>query len=370
LAKETAKNRYPNLDLRDDGVRTFLDAYLEGSAHPPLLFVGPEGFGKEHTAAELARKICCTADKPCEIGSDLCPSCEKATLFEHPGIHLVYPTPTQGTGEKPGDDEGDVGKILDVKREDFFASYTFPKKVSIRIARARAIIQRANSKPFGASHNVFVIVGVDTMREEAQNALLKILEEPPSHCVVILITESPNAILYTIRSRCQLLRFGPLTQPQIESLLVEYDEVAPAAARKIAALSRGSIQRARSLAAEEDEEARTNAYEVLAKLGDATDSWVIQNAMRLGRGRSRDAVARFLHEFATAYRDVMTGDEALYINRDQARALTALTDKWERKNLPAVLGRIIDTRDQILRRNLNIEAALVDLLLDIKHLRC
>ena len=50
--------------------------------------------------------------------------------------------------------------------------------------------------------------------------------------------------------------------------------------------------------------------------------------------------------------------------------LAKLTSRWEKKNLPVVLDRIVETRDQILRRNLNIEAALVDLLLDIKQLRC
>lgn len=369
MAKD-AKNRYPTIDLRDESVRTFLDAYLVGTTNPPLLFIGPEGSGKEFAAIELARKVNCTADEPCELGAELCPSCEKAVAFENPGIHLVYPTPTQGAGEKPGDDETDIGKILEAKREDLFTTHVFSKKVSIRIARARAIIQRANSKPFASSHNVFVIVRAETMREEAQNALLKLLEEPPSHCVLVFVTESPNAILYTIRSRCQRVRFGPLTPARLEALLTDYDGVAAPAAHKVAALSRGSIVRARSLAADHDEEARANVYDLLAKLGDATDSWAIRSALVLSRGRSRDAVARFLHEFAAAYRDIMTEDEDLYINRDQAPVLTALTSKWERKNLPAVVDRIGETRDQILRRNLNIEAALVDLLLDIKRLRC
>ena len=196
LTDSASKIQYPQTDLRSESVRSFLDAYLIGSANPPLLFVGPEGSGKELAAVEFARALCCTSDKTCELGSALCPSCEKAVAFEHPGIHLVHPTPTQGSGEKPGDDETDIGKILEAKREDFFAAYTFPKKVSIRIARARAIIQRANTKPFGSSRNVFVIAKADTIREEAQNALLKLLEEPPSHCVMVFVTENPDAILY------------------------------------------------------------------------------------------------------------------------------------------------------------------------------
>ncbi len=366
---EEAKSRFPRFDLRDDGVRKFLDACLQGVV-PPLLFVGPEGCGKEHTAIDFARRLCCSEEPHCSLNGDLCESCRQAIAFEHPGIHVVYPTPTQGGGEKPGDDETDVAKVLTVKRADLFDSHRFPKKVSIRIARARAIIRRVNTKPFGAKRNVFVIAQADLMREEAQNALLKVVEEPPEHCAVVFITETPDAILYTIRSRCQRVRFAPLRSEMIESLLTEYYDAPRAAAQKVAELSQGNILRARELLDGQDDEAREQAYEVLAKLNEASESWIIQNALLLTRGRSRDNVARFLHEFASAYRDVMAGDQALFINRDRARTLSEQVGKWDQKKLPAVLDRIIATRDGIVRRNLNMDAALVSLFLDIKQLGC
>jgi DNA polymerase-3 subunit delta' len=361
--------RLPDIDLRDDNIRAFLNACLRGRV-PPLLFIGPEGAGKEHAAIDLARRVCCTADPVCELGGDLCESCRKAVGFAHPGIHLVYPTPTRGAGEKPGDDEPDIGKILEVKRDDFFATHHFSKKVSIRIARARAIIQRANTKPFGSSHNVFVVAGADLMREEAQNALLKVVEEPPEHCSLIFITENPDSILYTIRSRCQRARFSPLRRETLVTLLTGYYGQREAVARKIADLAQGSIQRAREMLDERDEEGRERVYEILGRLSDAPESWLVKNALQITRGQTRDNVARFLHEFATAYRDVMVGDNTLFVNRDRAKALASHAAKCDRKRLPEVLNRIIDTRDQILRRNLNMDAALVNLFLDIKQLGC
>jgi len=360
---------FPRFDLRDDGVRAFLDA-CQGDVIPPLLFIGPEGSGKEHTAVDFARRICCTAETTCSLDGDLCDSCQQAIAFENPGIYLVYPTPTQGSGEKPGDDEPDVSKILEVKRTDLFETHRFTKKVSIRIARARAIIQRANTKPFGSTHNVFVIAQADLMREEAQNALLKLVEEPPPHCAVIFVTENPDSVLHTIRSRCQRVRFSPLKPQVVETVLKSHYGVPAATARKIAELSQGNIQRARELIDEEDDEAREQAFEILSKLREAPVSWIIQNALLLTRGRSRDNVARFLHEFASVYRDVMAGDKTLFINRDKAQALAAQTTQWERKNLPMVIERIFGTRDEVLRRNLNMDAALVNLFLDIKRLGC
>lgn len=357
------------MDLREDKVRSFLDACLE-SRIPPLLFIGPEGAGKEHTAIDFARRICCEAVPKCELGGDLCQGCRKAVALEHAGIHLVYPTPSQGTGEQPGDDEAEVGKILEAKRDDFFETYEFSKKTSIRIARSRAIIQRANTKPFGSTHNVFVIVRADLMREEAQNALLKLVEEPPAPCVFVFTAENPDAILFTIRSRCQRVRFSPIRQEVLETLLTGYYGVSSAVARETAASARGSIQRARALMDEQDDVGRERVFEILAGLHAAPQSWIIQNALTLGRGRSRDGVARILQEFATAFRDVMAGDEALFINRDRAKDLLSLSTQWNRKKLPAVVDRIIVTRDEILRRNLNVDAAMVNLLLEVKRIGC
>ena len=366
---EDPEHGFPTIELRDDGIRSYLDACL-ANVIPPLLFTGPEGVGKEHAAIDFARQICCTEVRTCRLGDELCESCRQAVAFEHPGIHVVYPTPTQGTGEKPGDDAADILKVLEVKRGDFFDTHRFTKKVSIRIARSRAIIQRANTKPFGAAYNVFVVAQADTMREEAQNALLKVLEEPPAHCVMILITDNPDAILYTIRSRCQRVRFSPLTTQTVEAVLTDYYGAAPALARKAADLAQGSIRRGRELIDEQDEEGRAQALDILTGLPSANEAWVVQNALGLTRGKSRDNVARFLHEFATVYRDIMVSDEALFINRDQSKMLTKQAGKWDRRKLPEVLDRILTTRDEVLRRNLNMDAALVDLFLDIRQLGC
>ena len=97
------------------------------------------------------------------------------------------------------------------------------------------------------------------------------------------------------------------------------------------------------------------------------ESWAIEQALLVSRSTNRDSAARFLDDLAAAYRDVMTGDEALFINRDQTETLKTQVAGWDPRNLPGILDKIVVTRDGILRRNLNIEAALVDLFLDIKN---
>ena len=356
-------------DLGQDRAQDFLRACLKGQP-PSLLFAGPEGTGKECIAIDFARRLCCTRPAACAQNAALCESCRAAIALQHPGIHMVYPTPTQGSGEKEGDDEPDIGKVLDEKRQDVFSTYAFKKKASLRVARSRAIIKRAHSKPFNSRYNVFIIVDAHLMREAAQNALLKLVEEPPGHCVLIFVTAAPDAILYTIRSRCQRVRFAPLRPECIETFLVEQDGVDRPTAARAAGLSQGSYRRARRMAVEDSDEERRTAYEILGKLPDAPESWLIGSATALSRGASRDRVARFLHEFALAYRDIMSGKKSLYMNQDQVKLLDAQRDKWDPRRLPAIVDRITGTRDEILRRNLNTEAALAHLFLDIKHLGC
>jgi DNA polymerase III gamma/tau subunit len=368
-AKETNQPGFPVIDLGNERVRRFLDAAMRDRL-PSLLFTGPEGVGKEFTAIDFVRRLLCEKDAKCRLGGDLCRSCREAVRLEHPSLHFIYPTPTQGTGEKEGDDETDVGKVLEEKRQNLFQTYRFAKKASIRIARARAIIKQANIKPFAGGYNVFIVVDAHLAREEAQNALLKLVEEPPDRSVLIFITPNPDAILYTIRSRCQRVRFPALKPAVIRRFLTDYYGFSGDVVSKAAELAQGSIRRARDIAEESDDIERAAVYELLERLSGAPESWLIGKALALSRGRNRDAVARFLHEFSLAYRDIMSADEKLFINQDQKSLLSAQKDAWDPKQATFILDRIMETRDRIHRRNANMDAALVDLFLEIKHTGC
>jgi len=365
---EKHKFGIPLIDLEHEGVWRFLEA-CAGDRVPPLLFTGPAAVGKEITAIDFARRLCCDRERTCVIDGNLCEGCRNVLGIEHPSVQLVYPTPTQGTGESESDNESDIGKVLEEKRKDIFNTCDFKKKVSLRVAQSRGIIKRANLKPFGGGYNIFIINDVHTMREEAQNALLKTIEEPPEKCVLILITSNPDALLYTIRSRCQRVRFGPLKPSVIERILIEFYGIDVTEAQRAAGLSQGSVQRAREIAAGEGGD-RHELFEIIDRIQRAPDSWVMKRALSINQKGNRDATAHLLHELAVAYRDVMTGDDMLFINSDQRPLLSKQVAAWDRDRLPAIVNRILDTRDGIVRRNWNIDAALVDLFLDIKHSRC
>jgi DNA polymerase-3 subunit delta' len=358
----------PGLELEQPQASAYLGSLERGNI-PPLLFTGPEGTGKEFTAIDFARRLLCEKDEPCDLNGARCTSCLRASILEHPGIHLIYPTPTQGSNEDEDGDVADISRILEEKRRDIFSTFSFTKKTSIRIARARAVIQRANTKPFDARYHVFILVDAHAMREEAQNALLKLVEEPPAHAAVIFTTSNPQAMLYTIRSRCQQVRFFPLKRPVLEKILTGYFGVEAAKARRTAALAQGSITRARALLDSADLADRDTALGLVAGIVKEPESWVFSQALIGARGANRESVARVLDEMAVILRDAMTGNAELMVNGDIQKDIERVGANWGRHTLPRAIDMVQETRTQVFFANANIDGALANLFLSLKRLQ-
>jgi len=367
--RATAEPRpIPALDLEQPQASAYLGS-LERGAIPPLLFDGPDGSGKEFAAIEFARALLCEKKTPCKLDGPKCASCLRASVLEHPGIHLIYPTPTQGSGEDEEGDVTDIAKILEEKRTDIFSSPSFSKKTSIRIARARAVIQRASMKPFDARYTVFIFVDAHAMREEAQNALLKLVEEPPPHAVIIFVTSNAEGMLYTIRSRCQRVRFFPLKRAVVEKILTEYYGAEAKVAKRAAAMAQGSINRARAQLESADLGDRDTALGLLAGLAKHPESWVFSQALIGARGANRESVARVLDQMSVVLRDALAGDPALVVNADVLNDIERIGAVYGRNRIPAAIEMVNDTRGAVFFANANIDGALADLFIKLKRLQ-
>ncbi len=358
----------PVLDLEQPQASAYPRSLRRG-AIPPLLFDGPEGSGKEFAAIEFARALQCEKDETCRLDGPKCASCLRASVLEHSGIHLIYPTPTQGSGEDEEGDVVDIAKILEEKRADIFSRPGFSKKTSIRVARARAVIQRAFTKPFDARYHVFIFVDAHAMREEAQNALLKLVEEPPARTAIVFVTPNAESLLYTIRSRCQRVRFFPLKRAVLETILTSYYDAEPSQAKRAAALAQGSIVRARALLDSADFAERDAALGLVTGLAKEKESWALSQALIGARGANRESVARVLDEMAVIFRDAMTGDPSLYVNSDVATDIERVGASWGREKLPRAIESVLETRAQVFLANANIDGALADLFLRLRRLR-
>jgi DNA polymerase III subunit delta' len=257
-----------------DEVRSCLAENLRaGRPAHAYLFGGPRGVGKAAMALEFAARLLC--DNPEEAPCGHCPQCAATARLQHPDLHLVFPLPNVATRKKaddgePGADSSEddptrsladrIALLLSNLAKDYYADLILPKvrgqkddqktkneSLAIRIAQVRASLRAASLKPFPAKRKVFVIFDADSMNIQAQNALLKGLEEPPEHGFFLLTTADEAALLPTIRSRCQRVRLAPLAISDISAALVR-DGIEPEKAEAAAALSGGSFSHARELA--------------------------------------------------------------------------------------------------------------------------
>lgn len=175
-----------------------------------LLFAGPDGVGKRTFAMELAKAVTCHAPVDGDA-CGACASCIRAESFEHPDIRVYAP-------------EGTLHKI----------------------AQMRELAREAQYRPFDNHRRVLVVDDAHKMRDEAANAILKTLEEPPPTTLIVLVTDQPYSLLGTIRSRCQTLRFAPVDAESIERYLSTRFTRPADETRLLALVAAGRIGRALS----------------------------------------------------------------------------------------------------------------------------
>ncbi len=191
----------------------------KGTIPHALLFTGIEGVGKLAAAMTFAMACNCITqmqnEKKAQNKSgpcDKCRSCKKINSGNHPDI-------------------------IHIKPSGHF----------IKIAQIRSLCQTLAMKPYEARLRVVIISDAQAMNPEAGNALLKVLEEPPDHTILILITMQRSDLLPTIVSRCRHIRFSPISQKILEALLVQEKGVDPDEAIIIAAMANGSFTKAVSM---------------------------------------------------------------------------------------------------------------------------
>jgi DNA polymerase III subunit delta' len=188
---------FSDIFCQDRAVNTLQRAYTCGRAAHAYIFAGPDGVGKYKTAREWARLLLCDEPVAKNNLTEACGKCESCRLFDagsHPDMELIYKELLEFT--RDGKDKAPpVEMPIDVIRE--------------------FLIEKAIIKPGVSQKRVFIINEAEKLNVNSQNCLLKILEEPPLYCCIILLCTRLDSLLPTIRSRCQIVRFGPVQQDKI-----------------------------------------------------------------------------------------------------------------------------------------------------------
>lgn len=301
-----------------------------------LLFAGAEGIGKRQFAFELARAFICL-DPTEHEACDVCRACRRVHDIE-------IPERTDKNKEEFEKvffgDHLDVGMVVAYKR-------------LILVDAIRDLERNANFRPYEAPARFFIIDNADKMNDEASNALLKTLEEPPPTTHIFLITSRPDSLLPTIRSRCQTLRFAPVSAEEIERYLVEERAFSQHDARLAARLARGSIGRAVSINVPLFCERRDKMLAVITAAIETGDrAAMLRIAEEMNDAKNKEAFEENLGILESLIHDVwsisMSGDRSHVVNNDLAHKLARLAEDAGSLNLPAWLAEIQTMRENLV----------------------
>jgi DNA polymerase-3 subunit delta' len=253
-------------------------AVSRASLPPSLIFAGPDGVGKRRAAVALAQLLSCPSPVQADgIGLDACGTCASCTRIAR-GVHA---------------------DVLQIEPGD---------SGNIKIDQVRDAIEKSAYRPFEGRKRVVIVDEADALIVEAQNALLKTLEEPPSASMFVLVTSRPDVLLPTVRSRCQRLRFGRLEPGEVAAVLSRDHGYAESEARAAASASDGSVASALAGGSEDFAEAR-------------------------GGGTDRDELTRRLLALASLLRDLglllSRADERYLANADLKPLLGGLTKAFD-----------------------------------------
>jgi len=273
--------------LGHDRVQGLIARALElGRVPPALLFVGPSGVGKRTVALALGRALLCETGGtfPC----DRCSSCTRGLKGIHPDLFLVEA----------------LTKV-------------------IKIDQVRDVVREIGSRPFEGRARAFVIDDAHELTEQAANALLKSLEEPAAKSHVVLVTAAPQALLPTVRSRCQLIRFGPLPSALVEEHLRTVAGLEPEEAALRAAAAGGSLGAALALESEGYRAVRDQLVVLLESAGSCGPMQRMEMAQELADQEDLDGALGVLRGLLRDVAALRTGATRL-VNPDLAGRLASV----------------------------------------------
>ena len=228
------------------------------------LFEGLEGIGKRMMALAFARVLLCQKGSGCGE----CTACLKVDHHNHPDIHLL-------------DADG----------------------ANIKIDKIRSLQQDLSLRPLEGCYKVSLIDGAEYLTTGAANALLKTLEEPQPGTLIILITNQPEKLLSTIRSRCQRLPFSRLPKQQVAAILAQKLDLSDTEATILAALSEGSFKKALGSNRDIFLEKRCKLIQSLSALSSGSIIPSFSFAEELDA--DKEALADILDIFQSFYRDLL-----------------------------------------------------------------
>jgi len=294
-------------------------ALQKGRLPNSMLFCGQEGVGKKSIALVLAKAMNCANKK--DDACEACSSCRAINKDNFPDVMTISP-------------EGNI----------------------VKIGQMRILKQTVYLKPMVGKKRVFIVNEAEKMNEEASNSLLKILEEPPLFSHIILITNNPEMIKSTIKSRCQILHFQPILREEIEKILLKKG-FSQKKAKVISLLVKGNLKKALHLDWKEIQARREQTWEFFLSFVEKKNIAAFLNQYSPRHGLTREDLEQNLEILSSFCRDLVLLQERcaprLLMNPDYHQEMMKLKKlfSWQ-KSVDCL--QIIDYTLFALQKNLNM----------------
>lgn len=309
-------------------------ALLTGKISHAYIICGEKNSGKEFIANLFAMTMQCEkgGTEPCNE----CHSCKQALGKNHPDIIRV-------THEKPN-------------------------TISVDDIRTQ-VNSDIMIKPYQGPKKIYIVNEAEKMNAEAQNALLKTLEEPPEYGVIILLTTNLEAMLDTIVSRCIVLKMKPVPDGEIQQYLMKEFHIPDYKASACAAFARGNIGKARILATSEDfDMIKQDAVSLLKYIHDMEINEIIKAIKKMGEYKLE--INDLLDIFSIWYRDALlfkaTNDVNHLIFKEEIQYIKKTASKSTYEGIENILDAIENAKRR-LSANVNFDLTLELLCLTMKE---
>ncbi len=315
-------------------IRVLEQAIRSGKVSHAYIFEGEKGTGKRMLADAFAMTLECTGEgeKPCGI----CHSCIQAAAGSHPDIIYVQ-------HEKPSS----IG-VDDVREQ---------------------VVDDVQIRPYNDRYKIYIISEAEKMTAQAQNAILKTIEDPPEYVVILLLSTNEDALLETVRSRCVMIHLEPVPDETVKRYLMDTVKVSEYQADVCATFAQGNIGKAVRLASSEDfNEIKASAMHLIRNIDRMEISAIIEYVKEVQEYKI--SIQDYLDLLALWYRDMVyykaTKDIDGIIFREDIRSIQETVKKCSYEGVEEVM-EAIETAKLRLKENVNFDLTMELLFLVIKE---
>ena len=325
---------FNNVIGHEEIIRHLQNAIKTGKISHSYIFAGEPGSGKRLLAGIYAMTLQCEAGGENACGK--CESCKRAIGKNHPDIIMV-------------------------KHEK-------PNTISIDEIREQ-VVNDVDIKPYSSPHKIYIIPDAEIMTPQAQNALLKTIEEPPEYAVIMLLTSNIDGLLPTIRSRCVRLDLKVVDDGLVKKYLMEHLHIPDYQAEIDASFAHGSIGKAKEAATSQEFADITQKALKILKYADSMEVYELTEAIK-NLSSEKQNIDDYLDIFQFWFRDVLmfkaTREIDNLVFKQEINYIREQASQRSYENLEKILEALDKTKVR-LRANVNTELALELLFLTIRE---